>query len=311
MKQNEIYQTVTDTIIELLEQHKQDWDRPWITFGQSGDMAHNATTNKDYRGVNQFLLSFVLVAKGYLQNSWLTFNQVKAQGGHVLKGEKSASIAFFKSTYIDQNKKYIKPEIIKEMSAGEYKSRGIQKIPVLKLYRVFNVAQTDGLDQKFYDIPESKEPLEPIEKDDRAEELIASTGAYIEIIQGNRAYYDRSSDKIRLPLREQFRGEAEPFYATALHELGHWSGAEHRLNRTFGSSFGDADYAKEELVAELTSAFCCATLGFSKTINSNAAYIDNWLGVLKQDKRAVMRAATQAQKAADYIFDAAGWDIES
>jgi antirestriction protein ArdC len=140
MKQNEIYQTVTDTIIELLEQHKQDWDRPWITFGQSGDMAHNATTNINYRGINQFLLSFVLVAKGYLQNSWLTFNQVRNMGGYVLKGEKSAPIAFFKSSYIDQNKKYIKPEIIEKMSSGEYKARGIQKIPVLKLYRVFNVA---------------------------------------------------------------------------------------------------------------------------------------------------------------------------
>jgi antirestriction protein ArdC len=310
MKQNEIYQTVTDTIIELLEQHKQDWDRPWITFGQSGDMAHNATTNINYRGINQFLLSFVLVAKGYLQNSWLTFHQVDTLGGRVLKGEKASPIAFFNYRYINQNKKYIKPETVKKMSAAEYQSRGIKKIPILKHHWVFNVAQTDGLDQKFYDIPESKEPLEPMEKDDRAEELIASTGAMIEVIKGNRAYYDRSADKIRLPLREQFRGEAEPFYATALHELGHWTGAEHRLNRTFGSSFGDADYAKEELVAELTSAFCCATLGFSKTINSNAAYIDNWLGVLKQDKRAVMRAATQAQKAADYIFDAAGWDLD-
>ena len=106
MKQHEIYQTVTDSIIELLGQHKQEWDRPWITFGQSGDMAHNATTGKGYRGINQFLLSFVLVAKGYLQNSWVTFNQVKAMGGHVLKGEKSVPIVFFKSTYIDQNKKY-------------------------------------------------------------------------------------------------------------------------------------------------------------------------------------------------------------
>lgn len=301
MKTDEIYKTVTDTITELLESQLEHWDRPWIAFGQENDYAKNAASQKYYRGVNQFLLSFALLQKGFFKNTWLTFNQVKTMGGHVIKGEKSAPIVFFKKAYLDKDKKYVKPEKVQTMTRAQIREAGITSIPVLKLYRVFNVAQTEGLDAKFYDIV-PQEPLQDFEKDERAERLIYATGAEIEITESNRAFYNREADKIRLPLREQFKG-TEPFYATALHELGHWTGHPSRLNRDFGKAFGDTAYAKEELVAELTSAFCCAALGFSKTITDNAAYIKNWLGILKQDEKAVIRASYQAQKAADFILE--------
>ncbi|MBI1227773.1 MAG: DUF1738 domain-containing protein [Bacteroidetes bacterium] len=308
MKTNEIYQTVTNTIIEHLEAHKTDWNRPWIAFGQDNDFARNAHTGTYYRGVNQFLLSFTLIQTGFLKNTWLTFNQVKELGGHVLKGEKSSPIAFYKKAYVTEDNKYVKPDKAEGMTPAQFKEAGITSIPVLKLYRVFNVAQTEGLDDKFYEA-QPQEPLQDFEKDDRAEGLIHSTGADIEITQSNRAYYDRSADKIRLPLREQFKGEAEPFYATALHELGHWTGHPSRLDREKGAEFGDLEYAKEELVAELCSAFCCAALGFSKTITSNAAYIQSWLGVMKADNKAVVRASAQAQKAADFILEGSQYAI--
>lgn len=196
------------------------------------------------------------------------------------------------------------------MAATQQREAGIISIPVLKLYRVFNVAQTEGLDPALYEA-EPQEPLQEFEKDERAENLIHSTGANIEITESNRAYYDPIIDKIRLPLREQFKGDTEPFYATALHELGHWTGHEKRLNREFIGVFGDPAYAKEELVAELSSAYCCAALGFSKTITNNAAYIKNWLGVLKQDNKAVIRAANQAQKAADFILEGTPYAVKS
>ena len=312
MKTNEIYQSVTDTIIELLEDHQaHNFTRPWILMGQDGDFARNPSTGKYYRGINQLLLSSMLLKQKYLNNTWMTFKQVSNLGGKVRKGEKSTPIVFYKTVYLGEDKKHVPLSKAKLMSEQERKKNGIKAIPVLKLYRVFNVtSQTEGLDPKYYET-KSQDPLQDFIKDDRAEDLIQATGADIEIVESNRAYYDPMADKIRLPLREQFRGQTEPFYSTALHELGHWTGHPTRLNRKGGKVFGDTDYAKEELVAELTSAFCCAALGFSKTISSNAAYIQSWLGALKQDNKAVVRAANQAQKAADYILKDTPYEIET
>lgn len=312
MKTNEIYQSVTDTIIELLEDHQEhNFTRPWILMGQDGDFARNPSTGKYYRGINQLLLSSMLLKQKYLNNTWMTFKQVSNLGGKVRKGEKSTPIVFYKTVYLGENKKHVPLAKAKHMSEQERKKNGIKTIPVLKLYRVFNVtSQTEGLDPKYYET-KPQDPLQDFIKDDRAEGLIQATGADIEIVESNRAYYDPMADKIRLPLREQFRGQTEPFYSTALHELGHWTGHPTRLNRKGGKVFGDTDYAKEELVAELTSAFCCAALGFSKTISSNAAYIQSWLGALKQDNKAVVRAANQAQKAADFILKGTPYEIET
>jgi len=303
MNQNEIYQKVTDTIIKLLETHLEDWKRPWIAFGQDQDYARNAESGSYYRGINQFLLSSMLINKSYIKNQWLTFKQALDLGGNIRRGEKSCPVIFYKTGFIDSEKRYYSEKTIQGMSNEAREAKGLHKIPILKLYHVFNVAQTEGLEPSFYEaFP--VEPLSDFEKDERAEALLLACGADIVITESNRAYYDPTSDKIRLPLREQFNGTGE-FYATALHELGHWSGAETRLNRQFGKEFGDTAYGREELVAELSSAFCCASLGFSKVITQNAAYIKSWLGILKEDTRAIVRASAQAQAAADYIFEKA------
>lgn len=301
LKTREIYQSVTDTIIELLETHTQTWDKPWIALGQDNDHARNAKTQKYYRGVNQFLLGLQLTAKDYIKNQWLTFNQTKDMGGYIKKGEKSTPVIFYKTAYIDGNNKYYSKDKFEGLSKTQRKELGLKPIPVLKLFRVFNIAQTEGLDGSFYEV-KKREPLNEFERDNRAERLIYATNADIEIKESNRAYYNPMTDKITLPLREQFKAQ-QPFYVKAIHELGHWTGHSSRLNRDLTGSFGEASYAKEELIAELTSAFCCATIGFAKTISNNAAYLKSWLGVLKEDNKAIVRAANQAQKAADYILN--------
>ena len=301
MKQNDIYQMVTDSVIELLENHElEGWKKPWIALGADNAPARNATTDKNYRGVNQFMLGMSLSRKGYLKNQWLTFKQAKDKGANIKKGEKSTPIVFSKPAYVGENNKFIPAEKMGEQTEEQIKAQGLKKIFMLKLYRVFNVAQTEGLDPHFYEV-EPQEPLQDFEKDERAENLIKATNAEIEITESNRAYYDPANDKIKLPLREQFKG-TQPFYGTALHELGHWTAHSTRLNRDLKGSVGDASHAKEELIAELSSAFVCASLGFSKTITNNAAYLKNWLGVLKKDNKAIVRASAQAQKAADYIL---------
>ena len=304
-----VYQQVTDTIIELLEGQLEGWKRPWLVFGQDGDYARNATSRAYYRGINQFLLGFAMMKGDFFKSNWLTYKQAQALGGHVRKGEKGQAIAFYKTAYIDEAGKYYGKDTYDQLSEGQRQNLGVKVIPMLKLYTVFNVAQTEGLDPIHYAV-QASEPLQDIERDDRAEALIRATGAQIEITESNRAYYDRSRDLIKLPLREQFRGVAENFYATALHELVHWSGAEHRLNRPFGKTFGDSQYAKEELIAELGAAFCSAALGFEHSITNSAAYLQSWIGILKADNRAILRIAARAQRAADYLLKDTPYEIE-
>ncbi len=301
MKQNDIYQAVTDQIINLLESHETGgWKQPWIALGADNAPARNATTDKTYRGINQFLLGMTLVHRKYLKNQWLTFKQAKDQGATVKKGEKSSPIVFTKPSYVTKDNEFISADKVGELTKEQAQAQGLKKIFMLKLYRVFNVAQTEGLDPEFYHV-EPQEPLPEFERNERAETLIHSTDAKIEIIESNEAFYNPTLDKIQLPLRAQFKG-TEPFYATATHELAHWTGHPSRLNRDLKNKFGDASYAKEELVAELTSAFLCASLGFEKTITQNAAYLKGWLGKLKQDNKAIIKASNQAQKASDYIL---------
>ncbi len=267
MRPQDIYSSVTQTIIELLESHQLTWERPWIALGQDNDFARNPTTQNYYRGINQFVLSTQLLKKSYLKNMWMTFAQAKNLKGQVKKGEKSTPIIFYKTMYKDRENKSVSPDFVQSLTPVQCQSLGITSIPVLKQYRVFNIAQTSGLNPAWYEI-EPQEPLQEFEKDEHAENLVKATGANIEIEASNQAYYNRVTDTIHLPLREQFKSQTEPFYATILHELGHWTGHNTRLNRTFGKSFGDTEYGQEELVAELTSAFCCAHLGFSKTISN-------------------------------------------
>jgi len=299
-KRTDFYEEVTNKIVELLQSHQDSWDKPWISLGMDGQPAHNAGSSHTYRGINQFLLGYTAFDKGYPKNGWLTFKQVKELGGSVLKGSKSSGVYFFKMLYSDANNKRISEKALEAMN--EEQKKALKVIPMLKKHAVFNIFQTKDLPDEFYQYEENTVELTPFEKDDRAEALIEGTGAKIIIKQSNRAYYEMTSDTITLPLREQFKGK-EAFYETSLHELGHWTGHPKRLKRSMSGSFKSKTYAKEELIAEMCSAYCCASLGFTKHISNNAAYLRSWLTALKEDTKFIFSVARQAQNASDFILN--------
>ena len=301
MKRTELYQTVTNRIIELLETQLLSWDKPWVSLGQDGKPAHNAQSLYVYQGVNQLLLSSTLNRRDYPKNSWLTFLQIKTLGGHVKKKEKASQVYFQKVLFRDKDGKKYEVNEIKVMSKERKKALSIKMIPYLKRYNVFNIAQTEGLPEEFYYV-EPRPEVTAFEKDERAESLLFSTGANIVIRGTSMACYHPKEDKIYLPLREQFTG-TEEFYETALHECAHWSGHESRLGRDLTGRFGSEVYAKEELIAELTAAFLCAYLGFEKVITNNAAYIQSWLSKLQNDHHFIFKASRDAEKASEFILE--------
>jgi antirestriction protein ArdC len=277
----DIYESVTQSVVALLESGVEPWRKPWKSTG-AGPLALpvNAATGRAYRGINIPLLWAAGQQLGYESNGWLTYKQAQGIGAQVRRGEKATPVVFWK--FVE------KPESDED---------GEKSFAFARYYFVFNVAQVDGL-------PESKAaPAAPIVSDNVID-VARAAGAEIRY-GGDRAFYVPSADVIRLPNPEQFESRAS-FQATALHELTHWTGHESRLDRKFGARFGDEAYAFEELVAELGSAFLSATLGVENApLEHHASYVDNWLRVLQSDKRAIFTAASQAQKAADFVIEAA------
>ncbi|KAA3640910.1 MAG: DUF1738 domain-containing protein [Bacteroidetes bacterium] len=294
-----LYKVVTNRIIDLLENQKLTWDKPWVNIPQDGNRAHNGYSKRVYSGLNQILLSMRQMSTGYPYSGWLTFNQVKKLGGRVLSGEKSAEIYYHHIVFYDLDGKRFDLEQVQNMTEEELKQRKLKKRFILRYFRVFNLAQTSGLDKTFYELTELP-TITNIEKDEKAEQLILNTGANIVHWPSNEAFYNQVNDVICIPRRKQFKGKTA-YYETILHELGHWTGHPLRLNRDLLNVFGSEDYTKEELIAELCSAFLCADLGFSKTITNNAAYIQNWINVLNNDYRFIFKAVKSAEKAALYI----------
>lgn len=276
----DIYQSVTDSIIQLLERDLTPWRKPWAD-SKSIDSAlpFNAVTGRHYSGVNTALLWAEGQEHGYSTNGWLTFKQAKDLGGHVRKGEHGRTVVFWKF------------QDVQDKETGETK-----KVPFARAYTVFNVAQCAEIGEtKAGEIPNSVEP-------DNVIAWCQSVGAEIRH-GGNRACFVPSADLIQLPRPEQFHA-IESYHATALHELTHWTGHKSRLDRTFGKRFGDQAYAFEELCAELGSAFLCASIGIENApLQDHASYLDHWLGILKSDKRAIFTAASQAQKACNYCLE--------
>ena len=282
----DVYTRVTERIISDLEQGIRTWLKPWSAEHAAGRISrplrHNGTP---YRGMNILLLWGEAVAKGYAAPIWMTYKQAQEIGGQVRKGEHGSLVVYANSiTRTETN------------DAGEDVER---EIPFMKGYTVFNVEQVDGLPAHYYARPENPLPLS--ERIENADRFMTATGATIQH-GGNMAFYAPARDVIQLPPFEAFR-DKESYYATALHELTHWTRHEKRLQRDFGrQKFGDEGYAREELVAELGAAFLCADLGITPEIrDDHAAYLGHWLKVLKEDKRAIFSAAAHAQRAADYL----------
>jgi antirestriction protein ArdC len=271
-----VYELIADRIMDLLKQGIIPWKKPWHAVG----FPRNLVSNKDYRGVNLFILS----STGFTQPYWLTFNQAKELGGSVKRGEKGIPVVFWK--------------ILKKEEENSQKE---VNIPFLRYYTVFNVEQCENLKKEPPKI--EKQPFEPIEL---CEKVISDWKEKPEIRHKElSAFYTPKEDFINMPKKEFFKGN--PFYySTLFHEFVHSTGHPKRLNRKGISeigAFGSAVYSKEELVAEMGSSFLSGHCGIDNSVLlNNAAYIASWLKALDSDRAMVVFAASQAQKAVDYIL---------
>jgi len=282
----DIYQDVTDRIIEQLEAGTAPWVRSWQSTSIN-QMPHNAKTGRPYNGVNVLMCWATQMQKGYTSNAWLTFKQAKELGGSVRKGEKGTTVVFWK---------FLKKT--EQQPSGEDKA---VTIPMARAYTVFNVEQCDGL--KLPKRETAEEQLSDHERHEAAEHIIDLSGAEV-VLNGDKPCYVPAFDRVHMPELGAFN-TAEDFYATHLHELTHWTGHRSRCDRDLTGRFGTESYAAEELIAELGAAFLCAELGIECKLQ-HASYIDSWLRVLKQDKRAIFTAASMATKAATFLKEKAG-----
>jgi len=281
----DVYARVTAKIVEDLAQGVRPWARPWNAGHAAGPVSRPLRANgTPYRGINVLLLWVEAQDKNYTAPIWMTYKQAQAMGAQVRKGETGTLVVFAdRLTKTETNDK------------GEETER---QIAFMKGYTVFNVEQIDGL-PGHYTAP-AVLPASPLPRLDAAESFFAATGADIRH-GGNRAFYAPGVDRVQMPPRDSFR-DAESYAATLAHELTHWTGHESRLNRDLRNRFGDHSYAAEELIAEMGAAFLCADLGLAALPRpDHAAYLGSWLQVLQADSRAIFTAATQAQRAADYL----------
>jgi len=291
-----LYDEVTARIVGELEEGRIPWVRPWDAAAFAPGLPRNAETRRSYSGINILILWSEAVQHGFASQGWLTFNQARQAGGQVRKGEKGTTI-FYAARFTPkggEGASEVRPVPPPERGGGA--GEGDRSIPFLKRFTVFNVAQVDGLPERCT-IPDPL--LLPRETIPVAEALLAASGADIRI-GGNEAYYSPSGDFVALPHQQAFPAQID-FYRTALHELGHWTGHGSRLGRDQTGSFGSAAYGREELCAELASAFLCASLGIAPTVR-HADYIGAWLAIMRADTRAIFKAASLASKAADYLL---------
>jgi antirestriction protein ArdC len=260
--------------------------KPWNAGNTAGritrPLRHNGVA---YSGINILMLWAEAMDKGFTARTWMTFKQASELDTRVRKSEKGSLVVYANS--------------ITRSEAGDDGEGTEREIHFMKGYTVFNVEQIEGLPEQYYGKPEA--PASTVERLARAEAFFAATKADVRY-RGDRAYYSVDGDYIQMPAIEAFR-DAEGFYATLAHESAHWTRHPSRLNREFGrKSWGDEGYAREELVAELASAFLCADLNLTPEVRADhAAYIASWLTVLKNDKRTIFGAAAYAQKAVDYL----------
>ncbi|NQV93878.1 MAG: DUF1738 domain-containing protein [Sphingomonadales bacterium] len=284
----DVYQSITSQIITAIEAGTGKVQMPWHRSGFESALPINISSSKTYQGINILSLWAAAQMADYEKAIWGTYKQWQDAGAQVRKGEKSSFIVFYKQFEND------------DTDSEEDQSR--RRLMMAKASRVFNIAQVDG-----YDFPAEPEPSKNlVTRIASADALIARTGAIINE-HGERAYFNPTTDEITMPDRHRFfdtdSGTAtEHYHSVLLHELTHWSGAKHRLDRTFGKRFGDLAYSIEELTAELGAAFLCADLGISASPRKDhACYINNWLTAMKADTKAVFAAASAASKAAEYL----------
>ena len=283
-----LYQRITNRIVEELEKGVRPWFKPWNAEHAAGRITRPLRHNGEpYRGINVINLWAEATSQGFSCPIWMTYKQAQELGAQVRKGEKGSSVVFADRLHRKETNDH-----------GDEVSR---EIPFLKGYTVFNCEQIEGLPEQF--LAPAQPVLDPVQRIANAETFFANIGADIRH-GGDRAYYAIHPDYVQMPLFETFR-DAESYYATLAHETTHWTRHESRLNREFGRKrWGDEGYAAEELVAELGSAFLSADLGLTpEPRDDHASYIANWLAVLKNDQRAIFTAAAHAERACGYMHN--------
>lgn len=279
----DLYADVTNQIIAAIESGKATYSLPWQ---HAPGMPKNVASNRSYRGINTLLLWLIGNSKGYTTPYWATFKQWHEMGHSVCKGEKSATVVFWKQ---------LAERGAEPTETSNEGDTGDNRRPILaRAYHVFNAAQVEG-----FTLPNIT-PLSESERDANAEAFFGRLPIEVRH-EGNQAFYRPSTDSVHLPEFGLFK-DANAYYATRGHESVHATGAKHRLDRDLVGRFGSESYAVEELVAELGAAFLCADLGLSLEPRlDHAGYIQSWLKVLKGDTRAVFTAAGKAQAAVDWL----------
>ena len=272
---NTIYDEVTNRIIERLESGSIPWIKPWHT---TNTLDKNIVSGNEYNGINRIILGM----SGFDSNIWGSFKQWQDLGANVRKGEHGTKIVFYT------------PVVKKDIKANDPNPENTI-YACLKTYYVFNAMQVDGIEVAPRVIEDK-----PFSNNVMVDTMVTNTGAHIKH-GGNSAYYRPSEDYINMPIKADFFDEAG-YYATLLHELTHWSGHKHRLDRTKGKRFGDVAYAFEELIAELGSAFLCEKYSVKGDIR-HEGYIQSWLQALKNDNKMIFKASAYAQKSTDYIVN--------
>lgn len=280
-----LYAEVTSRVIAELEAGRLPWVQPWDSAGCGCSMPHNAGTGRRYSGINVLILWAAVIEGRYSSQRWLTYRQAQAAGGNVRRGERGTVVC-----YADR----FTPK--DEAARAQDEDRDARQIAFLKRFTVFNVDQCEGLPEALTSAPALPAEIDIIP---RVQALIRTSGADFRI-GGGEAFYAPDADFVAVPPPATF-AERINWYRTALHELGHWTGHSSRLDRNQRGGFGSADYAREELVAEMASAFACASLSIQPTVR-HADYIGSWLAVLREDEKAIFRAASPASKAADYLL---------
>lgn len=298
IQQKDLYQQITDQIVEALEQGTVPWQRPWNNNLPQMAIPCNGESGRLYSGINVLLLWMSAIRKGFTQRKWVTFQGANHLGGQVRPGEKSTVIIFYKQSMFEE--KDDEGNIVFDEN-GEPK---IKSSVFIRGHHVFNIEQCEGLERYYEEFPEPELSEDMLPRPD-LDVLPAKMGIPLYNKVENRACYIPGRDCIVMPDFTKFN-TADDYYATLLHECGHATGHQDRLNRegiTNFSKFGSERYAFEELIAELTSAFTCAHVNIHNNISQNAAYIESWIKALKADKKAIFRASSQAREATQFLLN--------
>lgn len=284
----DLHQEVTQAIIAALEKGTAPWIRPWDK-GAAESFPVNASTGVPYRGINVLLLWAEAHTKGYALDRWLTYKQAQAVGGQVRKGEHGVTC--------------VKYRLLEKTKTAADGSESVEKIPMLNSFTLFNVAQIDGLPAE---MTEGGTPVRDIEPLVALDEFLAAQQV-VEVAGRGRAYYSPGADHVGMPPRDTFVDDAA-YYSTRAHEYVHWTGHASRCNRSQTGAFGSPEYAFEELVAEMGSAFICAEFGVAGQLQ-HQEYIGEWIKTLQNDKHALFRAARLSRQAVELMHKNAGTGV--